>query len=66
MPDGHPPTRAVRKPRALKVDLAVAMSALSGLTEDDAKVVHSFVQALAPFSKKARERICGALVKVIA
>ena len=60
-----PISRRPRQPRALKVDLAVAMSALGGLSQDDAKVVHSFVQALAPFSKKARERILGALARIV-
>ena len=55
-----------RKPRALKVDLSLAMSALAGLTPDDAKLVTGMVQALQPFSKKARARIVEALAKVVA
>lgn len=59
-------TKRAPKARAIKIDLAVAMTALSGLQEDDAKFVMSVVQALQPFAKKQRARIIEALGKVFA
>lgn len=55
-----------RKPRSLKIDLALAMSALAGLQEDDAKFVTSLVQAMQPFAKKQRARIVAALARIFA
>lgn len=60
------PRSAGKKARAIKIDLAVAMTALSGLQEGDAKFVMSVVQALQPFAKKQRARIIEALGKVFA
>lgn len=52
--------------RAIKIDLGLAMSALSGLQEDDAKFVAGVVQAMQPFAKKQRARIVAALSKIFA
>ena len=55
-----------RKPRALKIDLALAMSALAGLQDDDAKFVTDVIKAMQPFGKKQRSRIVAALGKIFA
>ena len=53
-----------RKARSVKIDLSVAMSALSGLTEDDSKFLTGVIQAMQAFSAAQRRRIVGALGKV--
>lgn len=53
-----------RKPRAIKIDLTLAMSALAGLQDDDQKFVTGVVQAMQPFGKKQRARIVAALGKI--
>jgi len=59
-------TTARRKARTVKIDLSVAMSALSGLTEDDSKFLTGVIQAMQAFSAAQRRRIVGALGKVFA
>ena len=59
-------TRPPRKPRAVKIDLAIAMAALSSLSEDEGKVLMSFIQTLQPHGKKSRERVVAALAKMVA
>lgn len=58
--------KAPRKARAIKIDLALAMTALTGLMEEDAMFVTRVVQGMQPFSKKQRARIVAALSKVFA
>ena len=58
--------RKAHKPRALKIDLALAMSALAGLQDDDAKFVTDVVKAMQSFGKKQRSRIVAALSKIFA
>jgi hypothetical protein len=59
-------TTSRRKARSVKIDLAVAMTALSGLTEDDSKFLTGVIQAMQAFSAAQRRRIVGALSKVFA
>ena len=67
---GPPPTPRVsfrpKKARTIKIDLALAMSAMAGLTEDDTKFLTGVIQAMQPFSSAQRKRIVGALGKVFA
>lgn len=58
--------KAPRKARAIKIDLSLAMTALAGLQEADAKFVMGVVQAMQAFGKKQRARIVAALSKVFA
>jgi hypothetical protein len=58
--------KAPRKARTIKIDLSLAMTALAGLQEADAKFVMGVVQAMQPFAKKQRGRIVAALAKFFA
>jgi len=56
--------RKAHKPRAIKIDITLAMSALAGLQDDDQKFVTGVVRAMQPFGKKQRSRIVAALGKI--
>ena len=58
--------RRPRKVRAARIDLAVALSALSGLTEDDAGDELGVVQSMQAFSGVQRKRIAQAIGKLFA
>lgn len=68
-------TPAPRKPRAparspatrqVKVDLAVAMSALAGIKPEDAKLLSQIVTAMQALRAPSRKRIVGALGSIFA
>ena len=56
--------KRISKPRTIKIDLTLAMSALSGLQDDDARFVTGVVQAMQPFGKKQRARIALAIAQI--
>ncbi len=55
-----------KKPRAVKIDLTLAMSALAGLQPDDANVFQTVLHMLQQLPAKARTRVVTALAKVVA
>jgi len=62
----HPPKaigakRALRQPSAGKVEIGVAINALSGLTPDDARFVSGVYQAMQAFSAAQRRRIASTI-----
>lgn len=50
--------------RETKIPIALALTALSGLQEDDAKFLAGVVQAMSAFPAAQRRRIATALVKL--
>lgn len=72
-----PPAKKTRKPRSdkqaiagktrgVKIDLAVALTAVADLTSDDAKIVSHIAAGLQKVAKKSRGRIIAALGKIFA
>ena len=59
-------TRAPRKPRAFKVDLTAAMSALSGVKPEDTRLLGQMVAALQGLRAPSRKRIVAALASIFA
>lgn len=57
---------AAKKPRAFKVDLASAMTALSGVKPEDTKLLGQMVTALQGLRAPSRKRIVAALGSIFA
>jgi hypothetical protein len=65
-PAAEAPTgrRKKRGPQTVKLDIGSAITALAGLTPDDAAVVQIIAARLQTLAKKSRARIVGALGKL--
>lgn len=57
--------RAPKQQRAVKIDLAVAVSVMSGLQPDDTNVFQTILHMLQEVPAKARTRIVTALAKMV-
>lgn len=59
-------TRRPRQPRAMKIDMATALSVASGLKETDAQMLSHLSGVLQGANKKSRQKIVAALGKLFA